>query len=195
MADKLGGALAGQVLEEEVSGNELLEAFYREPTQYALPLQVRFLVSRFSQLRVDCWPREGTVITDYVFDKDALFAELNLKKQELQTYRGLWELLKDRVRRPDVVINLQAEPAFLLERIRQRDRAFERGMKLEYLERLTAGYEKMLGNYEACPVIRIDSASEPACNEQSWKHLLKEVIAVVPQLSEKISNMKNKSAK
>ena len=185
LARKLGKALGAKVLEEEVSGNELLEAFYRDPAQYALPVQGKFLLSRFCQLRTDCWEKEGTVVTDYIFDKDRLFAELNLKGKELATYRGLWQTLKDRVRRPRVVIYLQAEPELLLERIRQRDRSFERGMELEYLARLTKGYEKLFSGYDCCPVIRIGSVTEPARNEQSWRELSEELISAVPELSGK----------
>ena len=148
LAEKLAQALPAKLLQEEVSGNELLEAFYRDPTQYALPLQARFLISRFSQLRADCWPKQPIVVTDYLFDKDPLFAELNLKDQELETYQGLWNFLKDRVRRPNAVIYLYAEPDFLLERINQRDRPFERGIKLQYLQSL-AGIYALVGEQEA----------------------------------------------
>ncbi|MCK4850874.1 MAG: deoxynucleoside kinase [Phycisphaerae bacterium] len=186
LARKLGEALGAKVLEEEVSGNELLEAFYRDPVQYALPVQGKFLLSRFCQLRADCWPKEGTVVTDYIFDKDHLFAELNLQGKELEIYRGLWEAVKNRVREPRVVIYLRAEPGLLLERIRQRDRSFERGMELEYLQRLAKAYEKMFSHYDLCPVIRIGSATEPACNEQSWRQLIEELISVVPELAERL---------
>ncbi len=186
LARKLGKVLGAKVLEEEVSGNELLEAFYRDPVQYALPVQGKFLLSRFCQLRTDCWEKEGTVVTDYIFDKDRLFAELNLQGKELEVYRGLWESVKDRVRRPGVVIYLRAQPQLLLERIRQRDRSFERGMELEYLERLAEGYERMFSNYDHCPVIRIGSATEPARNEQSWRQLIEELISVRPELAGKL---------
>ena len=186
LARKLGQTLAGKVLEEEVSGNELLEDFYRDPAQYALPLQAKFLLSRFSQLRADHWCKEGVVITDYLFEKDTVFAKLNLKNPELQSHQGLWQMLKDRVRRPNAVIYLQAEPMLLLERIRQRNRPFEKGITLEYLQRLVTGYENMLADYRHCPVIRIPSASEPARNPKSWQELLRQLLAVVPQLSGRI---------
>lgn len=185
LALKLGEVLGAKVVEEEVSGNELLEDFYRDPAQYALPVQSKFLMSRFCQLRADCWEKEGTVVTDYIFDKDRLFAELNLEGKELEIYRGLWETVKDRVREPQVVIYLQAEPELLLERIRQRGRSFERGMELEYLQRLAKGYEKMFSDYDRCPVVHISSATEPARNEQSWRELIEELVLVVPGLAEK----------
>ncbi len=184
LARKLGPALGATVLEEEVSGNDLLEAFYNDPAQYALPVQGKFLLSRFCQLRADCWPKEGAVVTDYIFDKDRLFAELNLEGKELEIYRGVWDAVKDRVRRPDVVIYLRAEPGLLLERIRQRNRSFEQGIEVDYLERLAGGYEKMFADYQGCPVVRIDSASEPACNERSWGEMMEELISAVPKLAE-----------
>ena len=186
LAHKLGRALAAEVLEEEVSGNELLEDFYRAPEQYALPLQAKFLLSRFGQLRADRWPEEGAVVTDYLFEKDILFARLNLGKPELQSHQGLWHMLKDQVRKPDAVIYLQADAELLLERVRQRDRSFEKGITLEYLQRLADGYEEMLAGYAHCPVIRMSSVREPARNEQSWQELLRELVVVLPQLSGKI---------
>ena len=186
LARKLGAALGAKVLEEEVSGNELLEAFYRDPLRYALPVQGKFLLSRFCQLRADCWEKEGTVVTDYIFDKDRLFAELNLKGKELEVHRGLWETLKDRVCEPQVVIYLRAQPELLLERIRQRDRSFERGMELAYLRRLAKGYEKMFSGYKHCPVIRVNSTTEPARNEQSWRQCSEGLISAVPGLAGKL---------
>ena len=191
LAHKLGQTLAAEVLEEEVSGNELLEDFYHDPAHYALPLQAKFLLSRFGQLRADRWPQKGIMVADYLFEKDTVFAQLNLKNPELQSHQGLWQMLKDRVKRPNAVIYLQAEPELLLDRIHQRHRPFEQGIKLEYLERLAAGYEKMLSNYEYCPVIRMASASEPARNQQSWKELLGQLVAVVPQLSGKLKQEEN----
>lgn len=185
LARKLGPALGARVVEEEVSGNDLLAAFYNDPAQYALPVQGKFLLSRFCQLRSDCWPKEGAVVTDYIFDKDRLFAELNLDGKELEIYRGLWDAVKDRVRHPDVVIYLRAEPSFLLGRIRERNRSFEQDIEVDYLERLTAGYEKMFAGHQGCPVVSIDSETEPACNEQSWGEMMAELVLAVPELAAK----------
>ena len=182
LARKLGRALGARVLEEEVSGNELLEDFYQDPAQYALPVQAKFLLSRFSQLRADRWSKEGTVVADYFFNKDTVFAQLNLKNPEFQSHQGLWRMLKDQVREPSAIVYLRAEPQPLLERIHQRHRPFEQGITLEYLERLVAGYEKMLADYDHCPVLRISSATEPARNEQSWQELMEELVSVVPEL-------------
>jgi deoxyadenosine/deoxycytidine kinase len=186
LARKLGQALTAKVLEEEVSGNELLEDFYHDPEQYALPVQAKFLLSRFGQLRADRWYKEGIVVTDYLFSKDTVFAQLNLKNPELQSHQGLWRMLKDRVRQPDAIVYLQAGPKLLLERIHQRHRSFEQGITREYLERLAAGYEQILADYEQCPIVRMSSASEPARNQQSWKELLRQLVATMPQLSGRI---------
>jgi len=186
LARKLGQALAARILEEEVSGNELLEDFYQDPEQYALPVQAKFLLSRFSQLRADRWYKEGIVVADYFFHKDTVFAQLNLKNPQFQSHQRLWRILKDQVREPSAIVYLQADPKLLLDRIHQRQRTFEQGITLEYLERLAAGYEKMLANYDHCPVIVISSVTEPARNEQSWKELLRQLVATVPQLSGRI---------
>lgn len=184
LARKLGKSLHATVLEEEVSGNELLESFYRDPLHYALPVQEKFLLSRFCQLRSDSWKKDGTVVADYIFDKDRLFADLNLKGKELQLHRGLWQTLKDRVHQPQLVIYLRAQPELLLQRIRQRDRSFERTMELTYLQRLVQSYEKMFSTYDRCPVIRVDSSSEPARNQHSWRELNEKLISALPELAQ-----------
>ena len=188
LAEKLAQTLGAKLLEEEVSGNELLEEFYRDRVHYALPVQGKFLLSRFGQLRIDNWPGEGTVITDYVFDKDRLFAQLNLKGEELEIYQGLWQSVAHRVHKPDVIIYLKAELELLAERINQRDRPFERGITTDYLRQLDQGYEEMFSNYKQCPVICVDSESEPAHNQQSWRKLMQQLDSAVPQLAEKLGS-------
>lgn len=189
LAGKLGRALSARLLEENISGNELLEAFYREPDKYALPVQGEFLLSRFSQLRADCWPGEGIAITDYIFNKDPLFAELNLKGSQLQSYRGMWDAVKNLIKQPDAVVYLQASPELLLQRIKQRNRSFERGIAREYLQRLVDGYEKMLEDYQACPVLRVASASEPARNQDTWTRMTSQLVSSLPVLAGKFAEL------
>ena len=183
LAGKLALALSAKLLEEDISGNELLAAFYKDPQQYSLPVQCQFLLSRFSQLRADSWPSEGLVITDYAFDKDPLFAALNLQGSQLQIYRGLWQAVKDLVRPPDLVLYLQADPELLLQRIQQRNRSFERGITREYLQQVVDGYQAMMAKYETFPVLRVTSASEPARNRNSWSSLARQLASALPALA------------
>ncbi len=183
LAGKLARALSARLLEEDISGNELLAAFYKDPQQYSLPVQCQFLLSRFNQLRADSWPSQGLVITDYVFDKDPLFAALNLQDPQLQTYRGLWQAVKDLVRPPDLVLYLHADPELLLQRIQQRNRSFERGITREYLQRVVDGYQAMMAEYTTCQVLRIASVSEPARNRDSWAALARQLASALPAIA------------
>lgn len=189
LAGKLARALSARLLEEDISGNELLAAFYKNPQQYALPVQCQFLLSRFGQLRKDSWPSQGLAVTDYIFDKDPMFAALNLQGPQLQIYHGLWQAVKDLVRTPDVVLYLQADPDLLLQRIQERNRSFEHGITREYLQRVVDGYEALMAEYMTCPVIRITSASEPARNQDSWSAMARQLASALPALAGKFPDV------
>ena len=128
----------GKEFLEIVEKNPFLEDFYVEPEKYAFQLQLFFLLSRFKQqeelLQMDLFSK--FIVSDYFFEKDRIFAYLNLNEKELGLYEILWTMLARRVSNPDLVIYLQAETDTLMERIKKRGRTFERNMDREYIERL-----------------------------------------------------------
>ena len=121
---------------EVVEDNPFLGRFYQDRAAHAFQTQIFFLLSRFRQQQHLLQPElfSDLLVSDYLFAKDRIFANLNLDDDELALYNQLAGILEDRVLKPDLVIYLQASTGLLLERIRQRGRSFERGM-----EQLRAG--------------------------------------------------------
>ena len=127
---------------EEFEENPFLTKFYADPKKYAFHTQMYFLMSRYRKQReiaqIDLF--NSRVITDYLFVKDRIFAEVNLSEEEFALYDKIYAILAVDVPRPDLVIYLQARPEALYKRIRQRGRPYEREIDFEYIERLCEAY-------------------------------------------------------
>ncbi len=147
-----GARLVLEVFEE----NPFLSDFYTDRTRYAFQTQIFFLLSRYHQQR-QLATLPPPIISDYMFDKDRLFAEVNLAGDELSTYYRVQEALAENVRVPDLVVYLKASTETLLHRITTRDRPYERNMEAAYIESLRQAYDKFFAAYEAAPVLVIDT--------------------------------------
>jgi deoxyguanosine kinase len=135
---------------EVVEENPFLAQFYEDPVRYGFNVQVFFLLSRFKQLLA---LSQGSlfaqsVVSDYMFDKDFIFASMNLHDAEFQLYQDLYNHLKPRLPRPDLTVYLRAEPQLLLERIHQRNRSFEHHMRSDYLLLLNQHYDDYFQSYQ-----------------------------------------------
>jgi len=143
----LQGAFDAQLLLEKFEENPFLAKFYEDRTRYAFQTQIFFLLSRYHQQRevVPASLEAGKpLIADYAFEKDALFAQINLRGDELSTYRQVHEALAEKIPVPDLVVYLRASTNVLMQRIALRDRAYEREMPWEYIETLNRTYEQFL---------------------------------------------------
>jgi len=149
---EIGARLVLEVFEE----NPFLSSFYTDRARYAFQTQIFFLLSRYHQQRqLATIPRP--VISDYMFEKDRLFAQVNLAGDELRTYYSVQEALAENIRRPDLVVYLRADTDTLMSRITARDRPYERNMDPAYIESLRVAYEQFFSTYDAGPVLIIDT--------------------------------------
>ncbi|MFN8499367.1 MAG: deoxynucleoside kinase [Anaerolineae bacterium] len=150
-----GAGLLLEVFEE----NPFLAAFYGDRARYAFQTQLFFLLSRYrhQHAEVPAALLKGPLVSDYIFAKDRLFAELNLTGDELALYESVHVALAERVRVPDVVVYLRANLATLLARIAFRDRSYERNMDGGYIETLAHAYDRFFATYSACPVLEVDT--------------------------------------
>jgi len=159
LARVMGERSGGSVLLEEPDTNPFLPGFYHDRTRYALPAQLYFLFQRAKQVRAlnqsDLFT--SVTIADFMLEKDPLFARLTLSDDELTLYDQVYASLKPRAPTPDLVIYLQASPETLVERVRQRGVAYERGIPDEYLVRLAETYARFFYQYEAAPVLIVNS--------------------------------------
>lgn len=145
----LAKQLGAESLQEVVEDNPFLPLFYQDPQGYGFKVQVFFLLSRYKQLLPLSQPSlfEGGVVADYLFDKDAIFAAMNLSGAEWDLYNDLYANLAPKIPVPDLTIYLRAPLPVILERIRRRGRVFERQIDPEYLLRLGEFYERHFATY------------------------------------------------
>jgi deoxyadenosine/deoxycytidine kinase len=178
LATKLAKFLDAHLLLENADDNPFLARFYEDPRRNALPAQLFFLLSRVEQVRrlnqgeLFC----PVTIADYLLDKDPLFARLNLNDAEHHLYQRLYQDLKPPAVAPDLVIYLQATPTTLMERVRRRGRAYERGMSETYLGDLARSYSEFFYHYDAAPLLIINSEHlNPAEREEDFQLLLQRI--------------------
>jgi deoxyadenosine/deoxycytidine kinase len=183
LAERLATRLGGRTLLEAAEENPFLPGFYHDPRRYAFQAQLWFLLNRFRQhetlAQVDLF--QQTLVMDYLFAKDKLFAYLTLEDHELALYERVHGLLQVRVPRPDLVIFLQADTEALLARIAHRGKHYERDIQRSYLEELTRAYTHFFFHYDASPLLvvntsEIDFVSRP----DDFETLVKEILAVRP---------------
>src|SRR3954469_1019544 len=137
LAQILGEELSARViLDEQPQENPFLGSFYKDPRRHAMSVQLFFLLQRYTQqgelAQGDLFSRGG-VVTDYIFQKDRLFAVLNLTDDELALYDRIYQMLKVRTVRPDLIVYLQARTDVVMERIRKRARPEEKPISADYV--------------------------------------------------------------
>ena len=142
--------------------NPFLSDFYSDRERYAFQTQIFFLLSRYHQQRSGVPALLGTeksLISDYTFEKDALFARINLHGDELDMYDRVHEALAEKIQPPELVVYLRADTTTLMQRIAQRDRPYERNMDAAYIEELNQAYESFFGRADGrrSPVLGIDT--------------------------------------
>lgn len=159
LAKLLAARCDGRLNLEIVEENPFLARFYQDRAAYAFQTQIFFLLSRFRQqqnlFQHDLF--SSVLVSDYLFAKDRIFANLNLSDDELALYDQLAGILEQRVLKPDLVVFLQARTEVLMERIRWRGRAYERDMDPEYIDALAKAYAYFFGHYESTPLLVVNT--------------------------------------
>jgi deoxyadenosine/deoxycytidine kinase len=179
LARLLSERLQAKLVLEEVEENPFLKDFYRDRARYAFQTQMHFLFSRYQQqrgLRQMELFRER-MVADYLFQKDRIFASLNLQERELALYERLVGWLELDVMKPDVVVYLQANPDTLMERIARRGRPFEKEMEREYIRQLNEAYNHFFFHFVDAPLLvvntnAIDFVNHPDDFEDLHKRIL-----------------------
>lgn len=159
LARRLASYLDAQPVLEQPELNPFLARFYQDQSRHALPTQLFFLFQRMDQLRDLAQPDffGRTVVCDYLLEKDPLFAQLTLSDDEYELYREIYERISPQAPTPDLVIYLQARPETLIARVRKRGIDMERRISDDYLTRLAERYSRFFYNYNAAPVMVVNS--------------------------------------
>src|SRR3982751_897091 len=159
LARQLAEHIDADMLLEQPEDNPFLPRFYDDMSRFALPTQLTFLFQRADQLRnlaqLDLFHRP--TVSDFLLDKDPLFARLNLTDDEYALYEKVYRHLKPQTASPDLVIYLQAPVDTLLGRVRMRGVNFEQSIPDEYLARLADAYARFFYQYEEAPLLIINS--------------------------------------
>lgn len=156
----LSSRFQANLMLEVFEENPFLADFYTDRDTFAFQTQIFFLLSRYhQQLDVpDDLEPGGSLIADYTFEKDALFARLNLGGDELDTYFNVHNALAEKLLLPDLIVYLQAETDVLMQRIAHRDRPYERNMDQNYIHSLNQAYDTFYSDQHAgAPVLRINT--------------------------------------
>lgn len=159
LARRLAERFGADLLLEQPGENPFLERFYRDMARHALPTQLFFLFQRARQLEPLAQPDifGRPVVADFLIEKDPLFARITLSADELALYQRIYDALRPQAPAPDLVVYLQAEPRTLIERVKRRASAWERGISEEYLALLAEGYARFFYHYSAAPVLIVNS--------------------------------------
>jgi deoxyguanosine kinase len=161
LARLLQSAFEAEVLLEVFEENPFLSDFYGDRARYAFQTQIFFLLSRYHQQNnnVPNILADGkSLISDYTFAKDALFAGINLKGDELEMYHKVHAALGEKIPKPDLLVYLQATTDTLMSRIAFRDRPYERQMERAYIDQLNVAYEDFFSKpFDHTPILKIDT--------------------------------------
>lgn len=176
---RLAGVLDAQTVQEPYDSNPFLPKVYAGETAFALDSQLYFLVHRAEQLRAENLAPCGISLTDYVFEKELIYARRWLEPDQLDLYEHIYVPFEQRVADPVLVIYLQDEPARCLERIHQRNRPYEQQITREFLEGLHADYERLFAEWTRCPVLRLPAARIAPDDDAALAHVALQVKAYV----------------
>jgi deoxyguanosine kinase len=160
LAQRLAEALGARLVLEEPEENPFLRRFYEDPEKHAVATQLFFLLNRYRQqqelAQLDLF--EQSIVADYFFPKDQIFARLNLDDDEYRLYQQVYRILEPRLVRPDLVVYLEARGDVLNRRLRRRDREYERRVAPAYLERVAEAYRQFFHRYDESPLLVVQSS-------------------------------------
>jgi deoxyadenosine/deoxycytidine kinase len=178
LARLLAKEFNSRLILEKPEENPFLSRFYQDRKKYAFQAQVFFLLTRYQQqqeiAQLDLFNQD--TISDYLFDKDRLFALLNLDENELALYEKIFQLLGGRIPTPDLVIFLQARPEVLLQRTKSRGIAYEKEIEFDYLKKLTEAYNYYFFHYDQSPLLVVNTSEiDFVRRKEDFDQLLREI--------------------
>ncbi|EKD50538.1 MAG: deoxynucleoside kinase family protein [uncultured bacterium] len=182
LANMLAQDLGARAVYENPDENPFIGNFYEDANRYAFQTQLFFLLSRFRQqtelIQQELF--EQKVVCDYVFAKDLVFARLNLSDEEFSLYAQVYNLLDQRLPKPDVVIFLQASPDILMKRIRKRCKDYEKQIEPDYIVRVAQAYSQFYFQYTDSPLLVVNTSGlDFVKHEIDYEMLKKELVALI----------------
>ncbi len=171
--------LNARLVLEQFEENPFLERFYEDPEHYSFQTQIFFLLSRYRQQQ-DLFQADlfhNALVTDYIFDKDKIFAYLNLQDDELRLYETLVSSIEKNIPTPDLVVYLQSSVERLMSNIRARGRKYEENISEEYIKDLNEAYNYFFFRYKNAPLLIVNSTEiDFVNNKEDFEELYKEIL-------------------
>jgi deoxyadenosine/deoxycytidine kinase len=179
LARMLSERLFARLVLENFEENPFLPKFYEDPERFAFQTQIYFLLSRYRQqqelFQTDLF--HSHIISDYIFEKDKIFAYLTLRDDELKLYENLLNAIEKTIPQPDLVIYLQSSVGRLMENIRKRGRQMEKNMSDEYIKELNEAYNYFFFRYKSSPLLIVKSTDiDFVNNEEHFEDLLTQIL-------------------
>ncbi|MHB8338713.1 MAG: deoxynucleoside kinase [Ignavibacteriaceae bacterium] len=178
LARKLKEKLNAELVFEQFDANPFLEKFYADRRRYAFQTQMFFLINRFTQQQQLNQENLFTdyIVCDYIFEKDKIFAYLNLSGEELKLYETIFPLLSRNLRKPDLLVFLQSSVERLMFNIKKRNRKIERNLTLNYIEELSEAYTHYFFRYNTTPLLIVNSTEIDFVNsDNDFDELFKQI--------------------
>lgn len=181
LARMLAARFQGQLVLEAFDENPFLAQFYADRERWAFHTQLSFLASRFQQQKAllarDLFHQ--VTVADYSFDKDRIFAHLNLQGDELQLYETMYALMEPATPQPDLVVYLQSSPERLMANIHQRGRSYETNMDPAYITSVHEAYTYYFHRYTKSPLLIINAvAIDFVKNPAEFEELVRQIATV-----------------
>lgn len=160
LAQKLADKLGANLILEQFEENPFLEKFYEDRKRYAFQTQMFFLINRYKQQQQLNQQElfSKYIVSDYIFEKDKIFAYLNLSGEELKLYESIFPLLERDIPKPDVVIFLQSSTDRLITNVKNRDRKIEKNLNRGYLTELSEAYNNFFFKYNDTPLLIVNTS-------------------------------------
>tara|TARA_B100001540_G_scaffold315350_1_gene342389 strand:- start:1440 stop:2078 length:639 start_codon:yes stop_codon:yes gene_type:complete len=178
LATKLAKDLDARLMLEEFSNNPFLPKFYLEPEKHAFPLELFFMAERYRQFKreKDQDLFQPLCVSDYFFFKSYLFAQNNLKLDELQLFNRLFDIISLSVKSPDLVVYLYSDVTRLQENILIRGREFESNIPSEYLQNIQERYLDFLNKQQDFPVLILNVTKVDFNKDEIVYNSIKELV-------------------
>lgn len=178
LAEKVKESLNAEIVKEQFDVNPFLEKFYADRKRYAFQTQMFFLVNRFKQQQLLHQENLFTeyLVSDYLFQKDKIFAYLNLEGEELKLYESVFPLLARNLRKPDLVVYLQSSVDRLMYNIKKRGRKIEKSLTRNYIEELSEAYNHFFFHFNDAPLLIVNSSEiDFVKSDSDYKELYREI--------------------
>lgn len=179
LAQMVAERLGARIVLERFEENPFLQKFYEDPERYAFQTQIYFLLSRYRQqqeiYQVDLF--HSHIVSDYIFEKDKIFAYLTLRDDELKLYESLLSAIEKSIPQPDLVIYLQSSVERLMSNVRKRGREIEKNMSEEYIKELNEAYNYFFFRYKSAHLLIVKATDiDFVNNADHFEDLMEQIL-------------------